>query len=114
MWFPGGWCSGAGRVGGDAVRLHQDRGAPLRRHHTVVLVQVGVAAARGVEDVPQPARNTTVACGRRRRLRSLAVPPPATSPTHDVAVSGCGRTPALTSETCGAPAASMVTSTARK
>ena len=45
----------------------------------------------------QPARTTTVACGRARKCTSLRLSPRATKPTTDAPEMGCARTPALTS-----------------
>src|SRR5215475_11211416 len=46
----------------------------------------------------QPARTTTVARGWARRCTSLRVPPLATNPTPRAPVTGCGSTPAFTTE----------------
>src|SRR6185437_8313496 len=62
----------------------------------------------------QPARKTRAAVGFWRRLASFAVPPWDTSATVGSPETGCGTTPAFTTEVDGSPLGWMVTTTARK
>jgi hypothetical protein len=71
------------------------------------------SAGPSAEAHSQPARTTTVARGRARRYSSLRASPRLTRPTTWAPVTGCGSTPALTTDDWMVPSGRNVDTTTR-